>query len=64
MTALTIQLEDRLIDALRDAAKRRDTTIDELIGTAVSDLVGRTKASKTFRELAAEAPLSLEPGWS
>ena len=66
MTALTIDIDDRLIVALRETAARRHTTIDAVVGSAVSEIVGHEEARESFRELAMEAPLNFEPGqtWS
>ena len=62
MTALTIDIDDRLIDALRETAARRHTTIDAIVGAALSGIVDREGRSKTFREIADEYPLSFQPG--
>lgn len=66
MTALTIDIDDRLIEALRETAARQQTTVDAIVGSAVSSIVSRKTAPLSFRDLAAEAPLNLEPGrtWS
>ena len=62
MTALTIDIDDQLIDALRKAAAHRRTTVDAIVGSALSYAVERETRPKSFRELAETAPLSLEPG--
>jgi predicted transcriptional regulator len=70
MTALTIDIDDRLIEALRETAARRQTTVDAIVGECVEPLAsemgldeaGLKEARKTFRELADRASLSFEPG--
>ena len=61
MTALTIDIDDRLIDALRETAARRHTTIDAIVRAALSGIVDREGRPKTFREVADENPLTFEP---
>ena len=61
MTALTIDIDDRLIEALRETAARRHTTVDAIVRLAVSDVVDRQVPPETFRELAHKAPLHLDP---
>lgn len=62
MTALTIDIDDRLIEALRETAARRHTTVDAIVGSTLSEALERPPAPKSFRELADEAGLSFEPG--
>ena len=70
MTALTIDIDDRLIEALRETAARRHTTVDAIVRECVEpladdgalDAVGMDGASGTFRELAGRASLTFEPG--
>ena len=63
MTALTIDIDDRLVDALHEAAAHRHTTVDAITESVLSDIVVGERRPKSFRELADEASLSLEPGW-
>ena len=70
MTALTIDIDDRLIQALRETAARRHTTVDAIVRECVEpladdgalDAVGLRGSSGTFRELARRASLTFEPG--
>ena len=62
MTALTIDIDDCLIEALRETAARRQTTVDAIVGSALSEALARRNAARSFRELAGEAPLSFEAG--
>ncbi len=63
MAALTIDIDDKLIHALRETAALRHTTVDAIVESVLSDIVVGEQRPKSFRELAEEASLSLEPGW-
>ena len=62
MTALTIDNDDGLIDALRATAARRQTTSRAIVGSARSAMVDRESGSTTFRDLASLQPLGFETG--
>ena len=60
MTAFTIDIDDRLIEALRDTAARRQTTVDAIVRATLIEALDRPPAPKSFRELAEQASLSFE----
>ena len=62
MTALTIDIDDRMMEALRETAERRHTTVDAVVRATLTEALERFPAPKSFRELAEQASLSFEAG--
>ena len=71
MTTLTIDIDDRLIEALREAAARRHTTIDAVVAERVEPLASEgsgdedwlVEARETLRELMATSTARLGPDY-
>ena len=69
MTALTIDIDGRLIEALRDTAARRHTTVDAIVEERVSDVIGenqREAARAKLKELLSISSARMGPDvvWS
>ena len=60
MTALTIDIADRMMEALRETAARRHTTVDAVVRATLTEALERPPAPGSFRELAEQASLSFE----
>ncbi len=66
MTALTIDIDDRLIHALREAAALRHTTIDAIVGERLEELATegrRDQAREALQELVSKSTARMGTGY-